>query len=228
MPIIFQETQGLARIDHQAGNTSHDPCVRIFYTAAKRIFCRRRPQPKRCLDFSDFDRIETVSVKFTAEPPAAGFPGGPGKPGVGIVYSDPTDHHPSLRPSQRPRNLVIGAMRRKMGSGPFAGPRTSWQVARGLSQSFSDRCASCMRGQHGPTSGYGMVFQTAEFLSMVGFKQAPQSAISLRIVRGKLCDRPVYTADRQAACATVSPTAAIRLAGQLIAAAWPKLAPQVR
>jgi len=38
----------------------------------------------------------------------------------------------------------------------------------------------------------------------------------------------VYTADRQAACATVSPTAAIRLAGQLIAAAWPKLAPQVR
>jgi hypothetical protein len=30
-----------------------------------------------------------------------------------------------------------------------------------------------------------MVFQTAKFLPIVGSKQAPQSAISLRIVRGK-------------------------------------------
>jgi hypothetical protein len=42
-----------------------------------------------------------------------------------------------------------------------------------------------MRGQHGPTSGYGMVFQTAKFLPIVGSNQAPQSAIFLRIVRGK-------------------------------------------
>ena len=38
----------------------------------------------------------------------------------------------------------------------------------------------------------------------------------------------VYSADRQAACATVSPTAAIRLAGQLIVAASPKLTTGVR
>jgi len=38
----------------------------------------------------------------------------------------------------------------------------------------------------------------------------------------------VYADDRQAACATVSPTAAIRLTGQLIATAAPKLAPGVR
>ena len=56
---------------------------------------------------------------------------------------------------------------------------------RGLSQSFSDRCASCMRGQHGPTSGYGMGFQTAEFLSMVVPKQVRQSATGSQIVRGK-------------------------------------------
>jgi hypothetical protein len=35
------------------------------------------------------------------------------------------------------------------------------------------------------TSGYGLDFQTAKFLPIVGSKQAPQSAISLRIVRGK-------------------------------------------
>jgi len=48
-----------------------------------------------------------------------------------------------------------------------------------------------MRGQHGATSGYGMVFQTAEFLSMVVPKQVQQSATGSQIVRGKLCDRPV-------------------------------------
>src|SRR3954451_16170385 len=55
----------------------------------------------------------------------------------------------------------------------------------GLSQSFSGQCASCMRGQHGPTSGYGMGFQTAEFLSIVGPKKARQSAACLQIARGK-------------------------------------------
>jgi hypothetical protein len=55
----------------------------------------------------------------------------------------------------------------------------------GLSQSFSDWCASCMRGQHGPTLGYGRGFQTAEFLSMIVPKQVRQSATGSQIVRGK-------------------------------------------
>ena len=61
----------------------------------------------------------------------------------------------------------------------------------GLSQTFPDQYASCVRRRHDLTSGYGLDFQIAKFLPMVGFKQAPQSAISLRIVRGKLCDRPL-------------------------------------
>jgi hypothetical protein len=55
----------------------------------------------------------------------------------------------------------------------------------GLSQTFPDQYASCVRRRHDLTSGYGLDFQIAKFLPMVGFKQAPQSAISLRIVRGK-------------------------------------------
>jgi len=42
-----------------------------------------------------------------------------------------------------------------------------------------------MRGQHGPTSSYGMGFQTAEFLSMIVPKQVRQSATGSQIVRGK-------------------------------------------
>ena len=38
----------------------------------------------------------------------------------------------------------------------------------------------------------------------------------------------VYSADRQAAAAVLSPLAAVRLANRLIAAAVPKLAPGVR
>src|SRR5215213_6038143 len=56
---------------------------------------------------------------------------------------------------------------------------------RGLSQSFSDQCASCMRGQHGPTFGYELGFQTPEFLSIVVSIQVRQSATPLQIVRGK-------------------------------------------
>src|SRR4051794_16905004 len=70
-----------------------------------------------------------------------------------------------VRTSRRPQRAIAG----------------DW----GLSQSFSDRCASCMRGQHGPPFGYGMGFQTAEFLSMVVPKQVRQSATGSQIVRGK-------------------------------------------
>ena len=42
-----------------------------------------------------------------------------------------------------------------------------------------------MRGQHGPTFGYGMGFQTAEFLSMAVPKQVRQSATGSQIVGGK-------------------------------------------
>src|SRR4051794_1208002 len=59
------------------------------------------------------------------------------------------------------------------------------RLAMGLSQTFSDRYASCVRGQHGLTCGYGLGFQTAEFLSEVASKQVWQSAIPLQIVRGK-------------------------------------------
>ena len=42
---------------------------------------------------------------------------------------------------------------------------------RGLSQSFSDQCASCVRGQHGPTFGYEFRLQAPECLSLVGLSQ---------------------------------------------------------
>ncbi len=57
--------------------------------------------------------------------------------------------------------------------------------APGLSQSFSDRYASLVRGRDDLTSGYGLGFQTAEFLPIAVSKQVRQSAISLQIVRGK-------------------------------------------
>src|SRR3954453_21456805 len=56
----------------------------------------------------------------------------------------------------------------------------------GLSQSFSDRCASCIRGQHGPTFGYGMGFQTAEFLSMIVPKQVASWVQIIRRSRPRL------------------------------------------
>ena len=56
---------------------------------------------------------------------------------------------------------------------------------RGLSQSFSDRYASLVRGRDDLTSGYVLGFQTAEFLSIVASKQARQSATGSQIVRRK-------------------------------------------
>ena len=55
----------------------------------------------------------------------------------------------------------------------------------GLSQSFSDQCASCVRRRRNLTSGYGWGFQTAKILSKVGSEQVPRNAIPFRIVRGK-------------------------------------------
>src|SRR6185369_3682133 len=48
-------------------------------------------------------------------------------------------------------------------------------VAPGLSQTFPDQYASRVRRRHDLTSGYGLGFQTAEFLSTVVPKQVRQS-----------------------------------------------------
>src|SRR3954462_15430320 len=58
-------------------------------------------------------------------------------------------------------------------------------VLAGLLQTFLDQWASCVRGRHGLTSGYGLGFRRAGFLSVVAPKQVQQSAIPLKIVRGK-------------------------------------------
>ena len=61
----------------------------------------------------------------------------------------------------------------------------------GLSQTFPDQCASCVRRRYGLTFGYGSGFQTAEFLSMscveyrFGRAQLPYKSCA-----EKLCDRP--------------------------------------
>jgi hypothetical protein len=55
----------------------------------------------------------------------------------------------------------------------------------GLSQSFSDQRASCVRRRRDLTFGYGLGFQTAKIPSKVGSEQVPQSAIIFRIVCGK-------------------------------------------
>jgi len=56
---------------------------------------------------------------------------------------------------------------------------------RGLSQTFSDQCASGVRRRDGLTFGYGSGFQTPVFLSIVVPIQVQQSATSFQIVRGK-------------------------------------------
>ena len=65
--------------------------------------------------------------------------------------------------------------------------------AMGLSQSFSDQYASCMRGQYGPTFGYGLGFQTLIFLFIVASIQVRQSAAPLQIVCGKTLTGPSAT-----------------------------------
>jgi hypothetical protein len=67
--------------------------------------------------------------------------------------------------------------------GPPITQRTSG--LRGLSQSFSDQCASGVRRRDGLTFGYGSGFQTPAFLSIVVPTQVRQSETPLKIVREK-------------------------------------------
>jgi len=55
----------------------------------------------------------------------------------------------------------------------------------GLSQTFPDQCASCVRGRHDLTIGCGLGFQTTAFLPLVTSMQVRQSATPSQIVRGK-------------------------------------------
>src|SRR4051812_15389858 len=55
----------------------------------------------------------------------------------------------------------------------------------GLSQTFSDQCASGVRRRDGLTFGYGSGFQTPVFLSTVVPIQVQQSETPLKIVREK-------------------------------------------
>jgi hypothetical protein len=55
----------------------------------------------------------------------------------------------------------------------------------GLSQSFSDQCASGVRRRDGLTFGYGSGIQTPVFLSTVVPTQVRQSETPLKIVREK-------------------------------------------
>jgi hypothetical protein len=65
------------------------------------------------------------------------------------------------------------------------GERDIEPAPRGLSQTFPDQCASCVRRRYSLTFGYRFGFQTPEFLSIVGSIQVWQSATPLQIVRRK-------------------------------------------
>jgi hypothetical protein len=58
-------------------------------------------------------------------------------------------------------------------------------IREGLSQTFSDQCASCARRQYDLTFGCRLRFQTIAFLPLVASIQVRQSATPVQIVRGK-------------------------------------------
>jgi hypothetical protein len=52
--------------------TPHNPRVSVYFTQRQNVFpASGARNPSARLDFADFDRTERVSVKFTAEAPAA-------------------------------------------------------------------------------------------------------------------------------------------------------------
>jgi hypothetical protein len=85
-----------------------------------------------------------------------------------------------LRSPRRVDAVLFNQPRNPQPAGTLAPER-----ATGLSQTFRDQCASCMRGRYDPTFGYELGLHTPVFLSIVGSMQVRQSATSLQIVRGK-------------------------------------------
>src|SRR3954447_19501118 len=65
------------------------------------------------------------------------------------------------------------------------GPISATARLLGLSQTFPDRCASCIRRRHDLTVGCRSGFEATDFLPLVASIQVWQSAISLQNMRGK-------------------------------------------
>src|SRR3954454_13376237 len=65
------------------------------------------------------------------------------------------------------------------------GPISATARLLGLSQTFPDRCASCIRRRHDLAVGCRSGFEATDFLPLVAFIQVWQSAISLQNMRGK-------------------------------------------